>query len=109
MYVFNSYRLPLSLTNVFSPGIIHGAHQFLPISPDLTRQYSAVYYSQILRLKERCVISCLICLACRYTATFHDVNLSWEYLPQVPYHGLWIMESSCMTTIYTATIAQYCT
>jgi hypothetical protein len=88
MYVFNSYHLPLSLTHVFSPGIIHGEHQFLPTSPDLTRQYSAIYYPQILRLKERGVISCLISFALGYFVVFHNVNLSWEYLPQVPIESL---------------------
>jgi hypothetical protein len=93
MYVFNSYHLPLSLTCVFSPGIIHGAHQFLSTSPDLTRPYSAIYYPQILRLKERRAISCLVCFARRYLVAFHNVNLSWECLPQVPYQSLCIMES----------------
>ena len=71
MYVFIHVTSPLSLTCVFSPGIIHGAHPFLPISfptsPDLTRPYSAVHYPQILRLKDRCVISCLVCVARRYS------------------------------------------
>jgi hypothetical protein len=106
MYVFNSYHLPLSLTRVFSPGIIHGAHQFLLTSPDLTRPFSAIYYPQILRLKEPGVISCLVCFSRRYLVAFHNVNFSWEYLPQVPYQSLCIMESPCMTTVHTATIAQ---
>src|SRR6266849_10166777 len=96
---------PLSLTCVFSPGIIHGAHQFLHISPVLTRPYSAVYYPQILRLKERCVISCLVCFPRRYLVAFHYVKLPWEYLQQVPYQSIWIIESSCMTTIHFAVSA----
>lgn len=96
---------PLSLTHVFSPGIIHGEHQFLPTSPDLTRQYSAIYYFEILRLKERGVISCLISFARGYFVVSHSVKLSWEYLPQVPYQSLCIMESSCMTTCHNRTIS----
>lgn len=95
MYVFIHITSPLLLTCVFSPGIIHGAHQSLHTSlhtsPGLTRLYSAVYYPQILRLKERCDISCLVCFARRYLVAFHNVNLSWEYLPQVPYQSLSIM------------------
>lgn len=67
----------------FSPGIIHGAHEFLPTSPGLTRTYSVVHYPQILRLNECCVISCLVCFARRSLVAFHNVNLSWEYPPQV--------------------------
>lgn len=53
---------------------------------------------------EHGVISRLVCFARRYLAAFHNVNLSWEYLPQVPYQSLCIMEPSFMTTVYTGTI-----
>jgi hypothetical protein len=110
MYVFNSYHLSLSLTCVFSPGIIHGAHRFLPISPDLTRAYSIIYYPQILRPKERGVISCLVCFARRYLVVLH-VNLSWECLLQVPlsvvmHYGIFVHDNRphChnRTTPYTS-------
>jgi len=45
-------------------------------------------------MMEHDVISRLVCFARRYLAAFHNVNLSWEYLSQVPYQSLCIMESS---------------
>ena len=43
-------------------------------------------------------MSCPVCFARRYLVAFHYVKLSWEYLQQVPYQSLCIMESLCMTT-----------
>ena len=101
---------PVSLTHAFSPGIIHGAHQFLLTSPDLTRPYSAVYYPQILRLKDRHGVTfCLVCLARRCLVAFHNVNLSWEYLPQVPYQSFYTYWNLCPCSPHTARIAQHYT
>ena len=86
----------------FSPGIIHGAHQSLPTSPSLTRPYSVVYYSQILRPKERCVISRVVCFARRYLFAFHNVRflmgiLAPRALSVIMHYGI----------LYIVTIAQH--
>ena len=96
---------PLSLTHVFSPGIIHGAHQFLPTSSDLIRTYSAIYYPQILRSKDRGVTFSLVCIACRYLVVFHNVNSHGKVLAG----ALSVIYAIVMINVLTATITQHYT
>jgi hypothetical protein len=78
----HSYHFLLMLTRVFSPGIIHGAQQFLPTSLHLTLAYSAIYYPQVLTLKERSITSCFVCLArrCLVASIIANLSCGWEYL-----------------------------
>jgi hypothetical protein len=63
-----------------SPGIIHGAQHFLSHPLQSQSLYSAIYYSQVLRLKECCTISVprFVCSGCRCLNDFVIVNLFYN-------------------------------